>query len=1103
MISDLAQRQRALDTGSSFIVQAPAGSGKTELLVQRFLALLGQAQCPEEIIAITFTRKAATEMRERIMLALEKSTQAEPLAAHAKTTWKLAKKVLNRDQQLQWNVLNNPHRLRIQTIDALCASLTRRLPLLSGLGGDAPILDDAQACYIEAAQRLMHDLAESQSTALTDLLLHLDNQIAQLEHLFALMLSRRDQWLPHLISHHYQYNSLEFKEKLEQALQQVVKEILQACHETFPQTLTLDLVSLLNFSCGNLASEKNNHKIGDWQNLNIFPEPQLDYLPSWQAIADFLLTSEGSWRLSINKNLGFPPGEKIFKERMIHLLQQLLAIEPLRKNLFALKQAPPIFYTNVQWQIIAALTEILPLLAAHLRLVFQERGGVDFLEISLAALQGLGEKEAPSDLALALDYQIHHILVDEFQDTSTTQFRLLEKLTHDWETQDGRSLFLVGDPMQSIYRFREAEVGLFLKAQREGIGQISLEALQLSTNFRSDPTIIAWINQHFPKLFSSSANISSGSVPYHPSTAMNDCDQHANIQFHPCFDTSEFEQEHTIIQIIQNALQKNSDESIAVLVRQRNHLQHLIPLLKAAHIQFSAVEIESIAEQSIVLDLFALTSALLNPGDHLSWFVILRSPFCGLTLADLLALVNYGSDVPLFESLKNYLQNHRLSTEGKDRLAHIMPIFLNSISQRGRCSLRQWIENTWRNLRGPNCLQNQDEQVIADTYFDLLEKWNAKSDISDFETAIRKVRISPTTVCGTKVHLMTIHKAKGLEFDRVIIPHLEGKEKTADQQLLLWLDRPRAKQENDLILAAIKSKSENQDAIYQYLRRIDQEKSRKELVRLLYVAITRTRKNLHLTASIKSKQEELCKPQSGSFLELLWDAFQGDQQLSIPKLNSRDETHELPPRSLRRLFLADLPMISTAQETQIVSPKLTVWQNQTLAPIGSIIHRYLQQMSIQGLNKWTKEKIQLLRPQWTIELLQLRVAEKEIEHCLASIETALIHCLQDNRAHWIFSQEHGEQRSEWPLTVIIDNQPKHIIIDRSFVDQNIRWIIDYKTAAAPHDSVEHFLDQQQVLYETQLNRYAQAVQALDSRPIRIGLYFPLWKGWREWAFSTI
>ena len=130
-----------------------------------------------------------------------------------------------------------------------------------------------------------------------------------------------------------------------------------------------------------------------------------------------------------------------------------------------------------------AAVSVLTLAVAELQIVFRAHGRVDFAELSIRASEALGRLDSPEDLALALGHRIQHILVDEFQDTSHTQFELIEKLTAGWEPGDCRTLFLVGDPMQSIYRFRQADVSLFLKARLEGIGAIQLEPLTLSREF--------------------------------------------------------------------------------------------------------------------------------------------------------------------------------------------------------------------------------------------------------------------------------------------------------------------------------------------------------------------------------------------------------------------------------------------------------------------------------------------------------------------------------------------------------------------------------------------------------------------------------------------
>ena len=134
-ITDQEARREALNIKASHIVQAPAGSGKTELLIQRFLKLLGHVEKPERILAMTFTRKAAGEMKKRVLDALKLARNATPpKEAHEKTTWEIARQALHHSEKQEWRILDNPQRLKIQTIDSFCASLVKQTPLLSGMG---------------------------------------------------------------------------------------------------------------------------------------------------------------------------------------------------------------------------------------------------------------------------------------------------------------------------------------------------------------------------------------------------------------------------------------------------------------------------------------------------------------------------------------------------------------------------------------------------------------------------------------------------------------------------------------------------------------------------------------------------------------------------------------------------------------------------------------------------------------------------------------------------------------------------------------------------------------------------------------------------------
>src|SRR5690606_11724167 len=133
---------------------------------------------------------------------------------------------------------------------------------------------------------------------------------------------------------------------------------------------------------------------------------------------------------------------------------------------------PPAEFTDTQWCVLGAQLMTLKLAVAQLHLRFAETREVDFIEIAQRAVHALGSADDPGELLLKLDASIRHLLIDEFQDTSLTQIHLLATLTAGWQPDDGRTLFLVGDPMQSIYRFRKAEVGLFLQAAEQGVGEI-------------------------------------------------------------------------------------------------------------------------------------------------------------------------------------------------------------------------------------------------------------------------------------------------------------------------------------------------------------------------------------------------------------------------------------------------------------------------------------------------------------------------------------------------------------------------------------------------------------------------------------------------------
>jgi ATP-dependent helicase/nuclease subunit A len=849
LLADQQQRLLALDPKQSFIMQAPAGSGKTTISVQRFLCLLNYVEkAPEEILAITFTRKAAAEMRTRIINALQDAAvKPKPTEAHASKIWELAKKVLQRDKQLNWNLLDNPNRLHIQTIDSLCSSLTQRMPILSKLGTQTKISDDQQALHQKAANEtlLQIDADVPWANAIQQLLLHLNNNYSTAKKLLTSMLAKREQWLP------YVHNQKIERAELEKGLKAIAKDCLEKLNNTAPKKLMNELICLAQFAASNCQDEKYKP-----------PPSAIDIsINNWMFLANILLTQNNTWRKQVTSPIGFPPPSsskdkeqkilyKNMKDNMIALLEKISSHRTFQEALIELKHIPPEKYSDNQWQLLDALVTLLPIAAAQLKLVFRETGEVDFSEVSQAALAALGSPESPTNLALTLDYKIRHILVDEFQDTSGLQLNLLKLLTAGWQPDDGRTLFLVGDPMQSIYRFRNAEVGLFLRAYRDGIDNIQLTPLTLSVNFRSQKTIVEWINKTFTNVFPDYEDIAAGAVTYSPSIAAQN--QPAKIKLHSLIDVDESTEALQIVELIKKIREDNPQEKIAILVRARTHLKAILPTLHANQLHYQAIEIDKLNTSSVVQDLLALTKALLHPADRIAWLAILRAPWCKLTLNDLYIIANKQPELTIWQQINNQNILKQLSSSGQPRLENFKNIVSQALKFRYRKNLRTWITDAWTSLNGPCYANNETDLHNAKAFFNLLETVTIGGDIPNFailEEKINQLYITPTKSIDENLQIMTIHRAKGLEFDTVILPGLNRRPTRKETQLLLWMDRPRTHCENDLILAPIKN-TKNNDPVYTYLSREERLRDKFEAIRLLYVAVTRAKKQLHLFGDI-------------------------------------------------------------------------------------------------------------------------------------------------------------------------------------------------------------------------------------------------------------
>ncbi|MGH8753213.1 MAG: UvrD-helicase domain-containing protein, partial [Burkholderiales bacterium] len=1022
---DARARERALDVAHSFIVQAPAGSGKTELLIQRYLALLADVAAPEEIVAITFTRKAASEMRNRVLASLASAdSAAPPEKPHDQITRKLAKAVAARDAEARWALAQNPGRLRIQTIDALCAWLTRHLPVLSGFGAQPAILEKAEELHLEAAQRMLAglDSKEEWSDLVARVLRHLDNDVDKARGLLATMLSRRDQWLRHVAD---KTSPRLERGTLETALADVTRNALASLAALLPRDVRDDLVALAGYAAENLAAAGKTTPVTACREMKTVPGAALEYLPIWRGLAALVLTDSGGLRVRLTESEGFPAPsaakgeEKQKREDAKRRFESLIATLSNHRTFIELlhetRILPPAAYTDEQWEVVDALVSLLPFAVAQLEVLFKERSEVDFTEVAQAAVRALGERDKPTDLALALDYRIRHILVDEFQDTSFSQFELLERLTAGWQSNDGRTLFVVGDPMQSIYRFREAEVGLYLRARREGIGGIALEPLTLALNFRSQQCIVDWVNKTFATVLPDEENLASGAVPFVASDAVHPASDGKAVTLHPLFSLDREAEAKLVTSLVQTARAENPDQTIAILVRSRAHLAEIAPRLKEAGLKFQAIEIEQLGHRPVVQDLLALTRALGHPADRIAWLALLRAPWCGMTLADLNALAGHDHDRTIWDLINDGISTARLSEDGRKRMTRVREALGAALARRRREPLRRWIEGAWLALGGPACAEDETDIEDAQVFLKLLEELEEGGDLPALEMLAEHVAALyalPDTKADARLQVMTMHKAKGLEFNTVIVPGLGYAPRREDPRLLLWLERPRTQSASDLLLAPIREAAQKQDAIYDYLKAIEGVKEAHEDARLIYVAATRAKSRLHLIGQVDWNGKNL-KPKSNSLLERLWPVVQSEfeQATQSPdnslspgvrvgvRENQKPETGEA---SIRRLTsgwqlpappegLAWKPRTEISYEAKSPHDEVEFsWASETAKLVGTVVHRWLQAIGEEEQKQgWDRSRIEVLRPSFKSELESVGVPQEEMNAAVERVAEAL------------------------------------------------------------------------------------------------------------------
>lgn len=1080
---DQRARDRAADPARSVLLQAPAGSGKTGVLLLRYLRCLMTVQRPEEVVAITFTKKAAAEIRVRVLEALRRAARHyRPQNRFEYDITAAAADVLVRDREQGWGLLDNPARLRVSTFDSFCHTLSRRLPLLSGLGATATS-DDSEVLYRQAILSLFAELDDGDASAelraaLGRVLDYANNRIEQLIPLLANLLAKRDQWVQGVLGSDI--------DAMERAL---AAHVQQRCEECLRQLRQLNFQAVLD-ALQALSGE--SEPLAWAAELIPLEEMGAEQLPLLAQTADLLLTNGGTLIAdrTAGPAKGFLPGrpETAFVKDWLKGMRGSLEGELYQAALGELRALPPPHLPAAARQLCADFALVLQQLLAHLRVVFEREGEVDFSEVAFRAISALSEPDEHGGLlgdAVLLEDRIQHILVDEMQDTSVNQIQLLHNLCQGWEPGDGRTLFFCGDLLQSIYLFRGALVGLFADlVERRQFAQRELELLQLTANFRSAPGVVSWVNDTFHTVFADSdvdfvaadaQRAVLGSVAVHGFIG-DDASAIARAEA------------ERVVQLIRRAQRADPEASIAVLVRSRAHLRAIVPALKAADIRFAGQDIDRLSESPAVVDFVALLRAWWHDADRVAWTGLLRAEFVGLGWDDIWLLCQ--CEGPLCDAVLNDCVDAELSGEGRQRLQRLRDIWRGIEAHPRSVDIRWALPALWYSLGGPACIAGH-QQADIDRVLAIVAELSPGgylADIGAFERAIDGLYAQPARA---RVELMTIHKAKGLEFDTVIVPGLGNQSGRSDAPLFYW-----RRLHNALVIAPRpQAEDPETERLYRYLGAAHSGDEKAEIDRLIYVALTRACRELHLLGGAVER-DEVIRPHANSLLARLWPAVEAlfTVNAEYVEADESEDTHIAPlaPRLSPDQRLAIQPFHRAAARDDDALERLAEQARQAVLDdniedraVGIVYHELMRRIGA-GHRRLLDDRTALTRAV-EARLRHHCHPEQGLSESVQRVLRLADNTLDCEHGRWILAH-YRTSGAEQAVRRKLGETWQRLIIDRFFVDGDTCWIIDYKTAEGGDAA---FFAQQRERYAEKMRKYRDALLAVEGiDAVKTALYFP-------------
>ena len=1115
---DQEARDGALDPRKSFHLEAPAGSGKTAVLLARFLTLLSQVNdSPREILTLTFTRKAAGEFRERAMAYFR---GPEDLGAnfppHEQQLYDLAREAFRHLDQKNMALpyLSVPERLPVNTFHGFCTQLLKAAPHEAGVPLEFQLLEgdrEAEWQKQEALEELRRRLnarpeADPVRQALVRRLVRLNNNWPRLAGELRNLLSRRDTLKDFLALAQGSMAAEDYAALMEKHLARTVTHILKPLAEglagtelgrRWPQFLA--------------AMQKNGAPLGTAPPEQP-PEASILDLPLWQGLAEVLLTKAGSLRKKLPGGLAGGDWPGALSELPSDFLARLQYCRTLPRELFSLQEVGAlhdlILLLNAAWDVYYELCRKLRVL--------------DFIAVEEAALRLL-DVESPGELLLRLDWRLRHVLVDEFQDTSDNQKELLCRLLSGWTAGDGRTLTVVGDPKQSIYGWRQARLHLFLESREgltcEGRRTLPLTPLSLTTNFRATPTLITWVNRVVGGTVMADPRMTGGLIftEAHPAPAREGGESPCLALFaHEDKDEARTREARWLAPRITEALADlPAGKHLALLLFARTHLATYLSALQEAGLVPRVREGLKLTDSRVVQHLHNLARALVRPQDEVAWAALLTGPWIEPDLASLAACAQapgtvWPEKLSAFAALPSSppagVQLARWLLTARERVGRE---FLSATLERFLTEAGAWTGvAAWEGALGVASARSY-LKLLAESEAGLPETTFLKADFAlqgSYQPSDPRAEDSP-------VEVLTVHGAKGLEFHTVFLPYLDWQplKMEGNQPAPFLLEEIPGTRAHVLGLAP-PAWQRALDSSYRLVGDLKKERMLAEARRVFYVAVTRAQSRLYLSGVLPARQGSWAPPPQDSPLSWLWQHYRpgellsGDPQLwpdpplrveifpepgrvcrvpveSPPPPEPWEFIPEPPPYSLT--FPSRAAAGDGVEEVMAAGGPAGDLDNLAARARGEVTHRLMQS---QARGKG------LPREQGVAAALVGLGVPRKMAHSLApEILAEVTACLQDPFLAALFNPESAV--SEWGL----EDQPAAGVIRRGRLDllafdgRNF-WLVDFKTSRPPAgESWDDFLFKEQEKYRPQLLAYREMtarVKGLSSPgDIRLALYF--------------